>query len=78
MRRIFGFFTGIFVGWMVGGTIALLLAPSTGEELRDEIRGRSTGFVDEIKGAAEQRRVQMEAQLAAMRAPHVTTEKVEQ
>jgi gas vesicle protein len=73
MRRIFGFFIGIFVGWMVGGTIALLFAPSTGEDLRDEIRGRSTGFIDEVKGAAEQRRAQLEAQLDAMRTPHATT-----
>jgi len=69
MRRISGFLIGIFAGWLVGATIALLLAPQTGEGLRGEIRSRSTGFVDEIKGAAEQRRAELEKQLAAMRAP---------
>ena len=71
MRRIFGFLIGIFVGWLVGATIALLLAPQTGESLRGEIRSRSTGFLGEIKDAADQRRAQLEQQLAAMRAPRV-------
>ncbi len=70
MRRMLGLFMGILVGWLVGATIALLLAPQTGENLRGEIRSRSTGFFGEIKSAAEQRRAQLEAQLAAMRAPH--------
>ena len=69
MRRIFGFFVGLFMGWLAGATLALLLAPSTGEALRGDIRARSTGFIDEIKGAAEQRRAELEEQLAAMRAP---------
>ncbi len=70
MRRIFGFLIGIFVGWLVGGTIALLLAPQTGEGLRGDIRSRSTGYLDEIKSAAELRRAQLENQLAALRTPH--------
>jgi gas vesicle protein len=78
MQRIIRFFTGVFVGWMVGSVVALLFAPSAGEELREEIRGRSTGFIDDIKGAAEQRRIEMEAQLAAMRTPHPSAEKIEQ
>lgn len=69
MRQIFGFFTGILIGWLVGSAIALLLAPSTGEELRVEIRGRSAGVVDEIKGAARARHAQLEKRLAVLRAP---------
>ena len=71
MRRIFGFMLGIFVGWLIGAIAALLLAPLAGEELRDEIRARSTGFISEIQGAAETRRAQLEQELAAMRAPRV-------
>jgi len=70
MRKIFGFAIGIFAGWLVGATVALLMAPQTGESLRGEIRSRSTGFVDEIKDAAEQRRAELERRLAALRAPH--------
>jgi len=69
MRQIMGFFVGIFIGWLVGATIALLLAPQTGENLRGEISSRSTGFVDEIKDAVDSRRMQLERQLEAMRAP---------
>jgi gas vesicle protein len=68
---MFGFLIGVFVGWMVGSTIALLLAPESGETLRGELRARSSGFVGEIRSAAEMRRRQLEDQLAAMRAPRM-------
>jgi len=70
MRRMLGLFMGILVGWLVGATIALLLAPQTGENLRGEIRSRSKGYLGEIKGAAAQRRAQLVQRLAALRAPH--------
>jgi gas vesicle protein len=70
MRQIFGFFVGMFAGWLVGGTIALLLAPSTGEDLRNQIQSRATGFVDEVKGAAEERRIALEHHLEELRHPH--------
>ena len=68
MRRMFGFLIGVFVGWLVGSTIALLLAPESGEKLRGELRARSTGFMGEGKSAADARRKQLEDQLATMRA----------
>ncbi len=71
MRRMFGFLIGLFVGWIFGAAIALLLAPESGEKLRGELRSRSTGFTDEIKLAADTRRKQLEDQLAAMRAPRI-------
>lgn len=77
MRRMFGFLIGIFTGWLVGSSLALLLAPETGEELRKEIRSRSGGFVGEIKSAANSRRAQLEEQLAAMRARRLAVEEEE-
>ena len=71
MRRMFGFLIGIFVGWLVGGTIALLLAPESGERLRGELRARSSNFFGEIKSAADTRRQQLEDQLEVMRAPRL-------
>jgi gas vesicle protein len=71
MRRMFGFLIGIFVGWLVGSTIALLLAPESGEKLRGELRARSSNFMGEIQSAAETRRKQLEDQLATMRAPRL-------
>ena len=83
MQRVFGFLMGIVSGALVGGAVALLMAPASGEEFRgqirgrslgvvDEIRGRSLGFVDEIKGAARERELELEAHLAALRAPQGT------
>ena len=71
MRKMFGFLIGVFVGWLVGATLALLLAPETGEELRGEIRSRSANFLGEIQSAADMRRKQLEDQLAALRAPRI-------
>ncbi|MEI6289232.1 MAG: YtxH domain-containing protein [Chloroflexota bacterium] len=73
MRRMFGFLIGLFVGWLFGSTIALLMAPESGEKLRSDLRSRSGGFVDQIKTAAETRRKQLEDQLAAMSTPRITT-----
>lgn len=72
MQRIFGFMIGIISGALVGGVAALLTAPTSGEEFRDQIRGRSQGFVDEIKDAAKERQLELEARLAALRAPQGT------
>ncbi len=69
MRRVFGFLIGLFVGWLVGSTLALLFAPSSGEKLRGELRARSTSFFGEIQSAADARRQQLEKQLAELRAP---------
>lgn len=73
MRSIFRFFTGLFIGWWVGALIVLLLTPESGEELRGEIRTRSTGFLSEIQNAVDMRRAELERQLAEMRAPRPHT-----
>ena len=44
MRRMFGFLIGITVGGLVGSTIALLLAPESGEQFRTELRSRGRKF----------------------------------
>jgi gas vesicle protein len=48
-REASSFFTGFFVGALVGGAAALLMAPQTGEETRTQIREKSI----EIKEKAE-------------------------
>ncbi len=49
MRRMFGFMIGILVGALVGSTVALLMAPESGEQLRGEIRDRGQNFVNDIR-----------------------------
>ncbi len=69
MQRILSFLGGVMVGGLVGATIGLLLAPSSGEDLRGTIQTRAKEIQTDVKQAAETRRVELEQQLAAMRSP---------
>ena len=69
MRRMFGFLIGITVGGLVGSSIALLLAPEAGEELRGQLRERGQNFFSDIRHAADERRIELRQRLEVMRAP---------
>ena len=69
MRRMFGFLIGIFVGGLVGSTIALLLAPDSGEELRAQLRDRGQAFMGEVRHAADARRIELKDRLDTLREP---------
>ena len=69
MRKMFGFSIGVFVGGLVGSTIALLLTPESGDELRSELRERGQNFIGEIRQAADTRRIELKDRLETMRAP---------
>lgn len=69
MRRIFGFLIGVLVGGLVGSTIALLLAPEPGEELRAQVRERGQSFFNEVRHAADERKIELRQKLDEMRAP---------
>lgn len=69
MRRMFGFLIGIVVGGLVGSTIALLLTPEPGEELRTQIRDRGQSFFNEVRHAADERKIELRQRLDEMRAP---------
>ncbi len=74
MRRMFGFLIGMFVGALVGSTVALLLTPESGDELRGELRTRGEGFVNQVRTAADTRRIELRGRLEAMRAPRSSSE----
>ena len=69
MNKIFSFFTGMIIGGLVGATVAILMAPSSGEDMRGQLQERSIQLRDDIKAVAEQRRAELERELEALRAP---------
>jgi len=69
MRRMFGFLIGILVGAVVGSTVALLLAPESGDKLRGQLRERGQGFMNEVSHAADTRRIELRGRLESLRAP---------
>jgi gas vesicle protein len=69
MQKFISFFTGAVIGGLVGVTLALLLAPYSGEQLRLQMQERTQRLQGEIKVAANARRAELERQLATMRSP---------
>jgi gas vesicle protein len=69
MKRMFGFLIGIVVGGLVGSTIALLMAPESGGELRAQIRLRGENFFNDVRHAADERRIELRQKLDSLRAP---------
>lgn len=59
MRQVFGFMMGIMVGALVGSTVALLLAPNSGTTIRSQLRARGENLMQELRHAAETRRIQL-------------------
>lgn len=78
MRKFFSFLMGTVMGALVGATVALLLAPESGEELRVSIRQRFESLQGEIQEAATTRRVELEKQLANLRQPKTTSVPIEE
>jgi gas vesicle protein len=71
---MFGFMIGTFIGALVGSTIALLLAPDSGDELRGQLRERGQRFMGEIQHAADTRRIELKDRLDTLRAPRPSTD----
>jgi gas vesicle protein len=69
MRRVFGFLIGVVVGGLVGSTIALLMAPESGEVLRAQLRQRGQNFFNEVRHAADERRIELRQKLETLRSP---------
>jgi gas vesicle protein len=67
MRKILNFLAGSISGVLVGGVAALLMAPSSGDELRGTAQSRLDTFLGEIQRASVERRAELEAQLEALK-----------
>jgi gas vesicle protein len=69
MKGVMSFLSGAIMGGLVGATLALLFAPASGEQLRLQMQERADRIQQEVKQAAESRRIELEQQLAELRAP---------
>lgn len=74
MRRITNFLAGALCGALVGGVTALLLAPSSGEELRSRARERAQTFRDEVQESYAASVAQLEGELEALRGKFASKE----
>jgi gas vesicle protein len=69
MRRITSFLVGVIMGGLIGATLALLFAPSSGTTLRHSVVDYVQNVQDEVRQAATDKRIELEQQLADLRAP---------
>jgi gas vesicle protein len=69
MRKFLVFAAGILVGAIIGAGVSLLLAPASGDDMREGAKDRYKRVMEESIKAAEERRAQLEAELAEMTRP---------
>ena len=69
MNRALNFLLGVTLGGIIGATLAILLAPYSGEELRAEINLKTDRIRTEVSQAAAERRAELERQLASLKSP---------
>ena len=74
--KVMSFLAGMFSGAVVGATAALLLAPSSGEDLQMEARHRYETIVEEAKSAAAAKQAELKARLEALRQPQPDIEEM--
>ncbi len=66
MRKFASFVFGSVMGAMFGAVVALLIAPSSGEELQARARERASSLRDEVQNAYDVRAAQLQAELDAL------------
>ena len=66
MNKALNFMAGALCGALVGGVAALLLAPTSGEELRSDVTARWEEALAEAHQAMEDTRRQMQEQFEQM------------
>lgn len=67
MKKAFSMIIGFLTGALVGSAAAILLAPSSGKQLRSDITGYTDQMRREMELAAQTRRAELEEQLARLR-----------
>ena len=70
MKGLTSFLSGLILGVLTGATLAILVAPESGEDLRGQIRQRVETIQSEVSRAAQERRAELEQELAGLRRVH--------
>lgn len=78
MNKFFSFLAGALCGALVGALTALLLAPSSGDELRHDMVARWEEALAEAHKAMEDTREQMQAQFDQMKQGTYVAESTEE
>ncbi len=74
MAKFGKFMLGFLLGALVGGGTALLMTPYSGNKLREEINVNFKKTTEDIRHAAQKKRIELETQLESLRAPQKTEE----
>ena len=67
MKKYWKFLLGAILGGVIGGSLALLFAPNSGEQTRRGIEDYFKNLQNEIQEAGEVKRAELEAQLNQLR-----------
>jgi gas vesicle protein len=67
MGKFISFLAGLLTGALIGAVVALLFAPMSGEELRDEAQARADKVVADVRSAVEKERQRLETELEALK-----------
>lgn len=67
MRKLVSFGLGLAIGAALGATMMILYAPVSGDQFKRNLKTGWQEAMDEARTAAEQRRLELEAELARKR-----------
>jgi gas vesicle protein len=66
MTRLLSWLIGLAIGAALGATLVYLFAPASGEQIKARIKRGWDETMDEARNASQQRRRELEAELAQM------------
>jgi gas vesicle protein len=67
MRSFFNFLLGVVSGAVVGAAAGLLLAPGSGEQIREGFQNRADMLLSDVRTAIADERRRLEAELEALK-----------
>lgn len=67
MRSFFNFLLGVVSGAVVGAAAGLILAPSSGEQIREGFQNRADMLLSDVRTAIADERRRLEAELEALK-----------